>query len=62
MTAANCLVRRFYTYALGYQERREDGVILNSLAAKFQSSGFKLRELILDVVTSDAFTTAAPQP
>lgn len=62
IAAANCLVRRFYTYALGYQERREDGAILNTLAVKFQTTGFKLRELILDVVTSDAFTTTAPQP
>lgn len=62
VTAANCLVRRYYAYALGYPERPADGTILNTLAAKFQSSGFKLRELILDVVTSDAFTTAAPQP
>ena len=39
-----------------------DGSVLNTLAASFQASGYKLRELILDVVTNDAFTSVAPQP
>jgi len=39
-----------------------DRSVLNTLAAAFQTSGYKLRDLILDVVTHDAFTAVAPQP
>jgi hypothetical protein len=59
---ANCLVRHFYAYAVGHEERSVDGSVLNALAASFRGSGYKLRELILDVVTNDAFSSVAPQP
>jgi hypothetical protein len=39
-----------------------DGSVLNTLATAFNASGFKLRDLILAVVTNDAFSTVAPQP
>jgi hypothetical protein len=39
-----------------------DGSVLNALATSFEASGFKLRELILSVVTHDAFSLVAPQP
>jgi hypothetical protein len=59
---AQCIVRKYYSYALGYVERDVDGSVVNSLAASFQASGFKLRDLVLDVVTHDAFSAVAPQP
>jgi hypothetical protein len=59
---ANCLVRRYYAYAVGHEERSADYSVLNTLADSFRASGYKLRELILDVVTNDAFTAVAPQP
>jgi len=62
LTAAQCMLRRFYSYAVGYEERPVDGSVLNTLAASFQANGYKLRELILDVVTNDAFSSVAPQP
>jgi hypothetical protein len=61
-TIAHCFVRRFYTYAVGHAESSVDGSVLNTLATSFQANGYKLRELILDVVTSDAFSSVAPQP
>lgn len=61
-TVAQCLVRKYYTYAVGHEERAVDGSVLNALAADFQASGYKLRDLVLDVVTSDAFSSVAPQP
>jgi hypothetical protein len=61
VTVAQCLVRKFYAYAVGYPERPEDGSVLNSLAATFNASGSKMRDLILAVVTSDAFSSVAPQ-
>jgi hypothetical protein len=59
---ANCMVRRFYTYAAGHNERDVDGSVVNALAASFEASGFKLRELLLATVTHDAFSAVAPQP
>jgi hypothetical protein len=59
---AQCIVRKYYSYAVGYVERDVDGSVVNSLAASFQASGFKLRDLVLDVVTHDAFSAVAPQP
>jgi hypothetical protein len=66
---AQCFVRKYYTYALGYEERvvnnsvmnSPDGSVINSLYASFQASGFKFRQLILDVVSHDAFSAVAPQ-
>jgi hypothetical protein len=62
VAVAQCLVRKYYSYAVGHEEREVDRSVLNTLAASFQASGFKLRELILDVVTNNAFTAVAPQP
>ncbi|AUX45164.1 hypothetical protein SOCE26_066450 [Sorangium cellulosum] len=59
---ARCLVRKYYTYAAGHEERDVDGSVLNTLAASFEASGFKLRELVLDLVTNEAFSSVAPQP
>jgi hypothetical protein len=62
ITFAHCFVRRFYSYAVGHEERPADGSVLNTLASSFQASGFKMRELILDVVSHDAFSSVAAQP
>jgi hypothetical protein len=61
-TVAQCLLRKYYSYAVGHQERDVDGSVLNQLAASFQTSGFRLRELILEVAAHDAFSSVAPQP
>ncbi len=57
---AQCLVRKYYSYAVAHEERAVDGSVLNALATSFQASGYELRELVLDVVTNDAFSTVAP--
>jgi len=62
VTVAQCLVRKYYGYAMGYKERDVDGSVLNTLAKAFNASGHKMRDLILAVVTHDAFSTVAPQP
>jgi len=59
---AQCLLRRYYAYALGYPERDVDGSVLNTLGVSFQDSGFKLRDLVLALVTHDVFSAVAPQP
>jgi hypothetical protein len=62
VTVAQCLVQKYYAYAMGYPLRDVDGSVLNALATAFNASGFKLRDLILAVVTNDAFSSVAPQP
>jgi hypothetical protein len=59
---AQCIVRKFYSFAVGHEERAVDGSVVNSLNSSFQTSGFKLRDLVLDVVTHEAFSAVAPQP
>ncbi|WP_437707148.1 DUF1592 domain-containing protein [Sorangium sp. So ce448] len=61
-SVAECLVRKYYTYAAGHEERKVDKRVLNALTASFEGSGYRLRELVLDVVTNDAFSSVAPQP
>lgn len=58
---AECLVRRYYTYAVGHEERDVDARVLAALTTGFQESGFKLRDLIVATVTSEAFSAVAPQ-
>ena len=59
---ASCMARRFYSYAVGHDERDVDGSVENALAASFESSGYKLRDLVVATVTHDAFSAVAPQP
>jgi hypothetical protein len=59
---ANCMVRRFYSYAVGHEERDVDGSVVNALAASFEASGYQLRDLVVATVTHDAFSAVAPQP
>lgn len=61
-TVAQCLLRKYYSYAVGHEERDVDGSVLNELGASFQTSGFRLRELVLEVAAHDAFSSVAPQP
>jgi hypothetical protein len=61
-TVAECLVRKYYSYAVGHEERDVDGSVINALAASFQASGFKLRDLVVDIVAHEAFSSVAPQP
>jgi hypothetical protein len=58
---AECLVRKYYSYAVGHEERDVDAIVVRALANSFTSSGFKLRELIAATVSQDAFSSVAPQ-
>jgi hypothetical protein len=62
VTVAQCLVRKYYAYAVGHEERTVDGSVLNAVATAFKASGFKMRDLILAIVSNDAFSVVAPQP
>lgn len=58
---AACLVRKYYSYAVGHEPRTVDAIVLADLLTKFEASGFDLRELVLDVVAHEAFSSVAPQ-
>jgi len=60
-SVAHCLVEQYYSYATGHAVRDVDGIVVEELGASFSSSGRLLRNLLLDIVTSDAFTTVARQ-
>jgi hypothetical protein len=60
-TVANCMVRKFYGYAQGFEQRTVDRSVIDKLTLDFQSSGYKLRALVLAIVSHDAFAAAAPQ-
>jgi hypothetical protein len=60
-SVAECLVKRYYTYAVGHEERDVDARVLSALASRFQASGFQLRDLIVATVTHEAFSAVAPQ-
>ncbi len=53
--AATCLVRKVYRHAMGHVEGPEEEVLVRELAAGWEADGFRFRELILDLVTSDGF-------
>jgi hypothetical protein len=59
---AQCILRKYYSYAVGHPERPVDGSVVNALAASFQASGYRLRDLVVDIVTHEAFSSVAPQP
>jgi hypothetical protein len=59
---ASCLVRKYYSYATGHEQRQADAVVIDALATSFQQSGYKLRDLVLNVVSHEAFSLVAPQP
>ena len=58
---ASCLVRKYYSYAMGHEERDVDATVINELDASFEGAGYRLKQLIIDLATSDAFTQVAPQ-
>jgi hypothetical protein len=47
---------------VGHEERPVDGSVINALALSFRTSGFKLRDLVIDIVAHEAFASVAPQP
>lgn len=61
-TVATCIVRKFYSYAMGHELRDVDQSVVDTLAASFQASGYQLRELVLSAVSHEAFFSVAPQP
>ena len=58
--AAKCMVTSLYRYATGHGDQESEQPLIGDLFTHFQSSGYKLRDLILDVVASDGFRYVTP--
>lgn len=50
-----CIVKQLFRYAFGREETVSDQPVIDALLEKFRNSGFRFRELIVALVTSDLF-------
>lgn len=57
---AKCMLRSIYRYATGHVEVPTEAPVLADLGQRFQGSGYLLRDLMLDLVSSDGFRLVAP--
>ncbi len=55
---APCVVRTWVRYATGRVESPDETRALDALAARFAESGYRMRALLLDIVTSPVFLNA----
>jgi hypothetical protein len=51
-----CAVKQLFRYATGRLEEPEDRRVIDGVLERFRASGFKFRELILGLATSEVFT------
>ncbi|MES1209177.1 MAG: DUF1592 domain-containing protein [Pseudomonadota bacterium] len=56
---ASCLVRSLYRYGTGHVETDAEAPVLYDLGQKFAAGGYQLRDLMLDLVSSDGFRYVA---
>ena len=54
-TCQKCIVKQLFRYAFGREETRNDQPVIDALLEKFRDSGFRFRELIVALVTSELF-------
>jgi len=50
-----CIVKQLFRYAVGREETGADQPVIEDLVAKFRASGYRFKELIVALVTSDLF-------
>ncbi|HMJ13475.1 MAG TPA: DUF1592 domain-containing protein [Polyangiaceae bacterium] len=54
-SANECAVRQLYRYAVGHVESAGEEVVIKSLSQRFSAGGYRLKNLIREVVVSDGF-------
>lgn len=54
-TCQRCIVKQYFRYAFGREETASDQPMIEEAFLRFRDSGFRFRELILAVVTSELF-------
>jgi hypothetical protein len=50
-----CIVKQLFRYTFGRGEAETDQPVIDALVERFRDSGFRFRELIVAMVTSDLF-------
>jgi hypothetical protein len=50
-----CIVKQLFRYALGREETEADQPVIEMLVTRFRESGFRFRELVVALVTSELF-------
>lgn len=54
--AVTCLVRKVYRHALGHVEGEHEEILVRELSDAWAEDGYRFRELLLDLVSSDGFS------
>src|SRR5262249_61245959 len=54
-TCQKCIVKQLFRYAFGPAEGPTDQPVIDAAFERFRSSGFRFRELIVALVTSELF-------
>lgn len=56
-----CVARRLYRFAVGHLETEGEEAAIVALARRFETSGYRFKELLIEVVLSDGFRLAGGQ-
>jgi hypothetical protein len=56
-----CVVKQLFRYAFGREETERDQPVIDAAYEKFRASGFRFRELVVAIVTSDLFLQCVPR-
>ncbi|MDA0206514.1 MAG: DUF1592 domain-containing protein [Acidobacteria bacterium] len=54
-TCQRCVVKQLFRYAMGREEKAADQPAIDAMLARFQSTGFQFRELMIALVKSEPF-------
>ena len=54
-TCQRCVVKQLFRYAMGREEKAGDQAAIDQMLARFQSTGFQFRELMIALVKSEPF-------
>ncbi|MGE0756180.1 MAG: DUF1592 domain-containing protein, partial [Pirellulaceae bacterium] len=54
-TCQRCIVKQWFRYAFGREETPDDHPVLDGMLQQFRDSGFRFRELMMALVSSDLF-------
>ena len=54
-TCQRAIVKQLFRYAFGRQETVSDQPVIDALVARFRDSGFRFRELVVALATSELF-------
>jgi hypothetical protein len=56
-----CIVKQLFRYTFGREEMAGDQAVVDAAFEKFRESGFRFRELVIALVTSDLFLQKGPR-